>query len=57
MSPVACLEDERNQCGRSAMCQTLEIWVGLEKVIREYLEGITLQSILEKSKGKKHYQI
>ncbi len=46
--PVACLESEENQCLRAAECITLDIWKGLAKVINEYLDSITLQSILDK---------
>lgn len=47
LCPVSCLEDEPNQCGRSSRCQTLPVWTGLQRVIGEYLDGITLQSILD----------
>jgi Rrf2 family protein len=47
MHPVSCLEDETNQCDRSSYCKTLFVWKGLQKVIDEYLDGITLQMIME----------
>ncbi len=47
LCPVPCLEDEKNQCARSGFCMTLPIWSGLYNVINEYLDGITLQSILD----------
>lgn len=46
-SPVACLEDTPNQCQRSSYCKTLPVWQGLERVMSEYLESVTLQDILE----------
>ena len=46
LAPVACLEDETNLCDRVDICKTLPMWNGLNKVISEYLEGITLQDIL-----------
>jgi len=48
MAPVACLETSPNTCERYDMCLTVEIWNGLQKVVNEYLDGITLQSILDK---------
>ena len=48
--PVACLEDELNQCNRSGFCKTLPIWQGLESVISNYLDGITLQDIIDSNK-------
>jgi len=47
LAPVACLEDEVNLCDRADACKTLPMWNGLNKVISEYLEGISLQDILE----------
>jgi len=47
LAPIACLEDEVNQCERSKTCKTLSMWKGLNKVICDYLEGITLQDLLD----------
>lgn len=47
LAPVACLEQHPNQCPRSADCATLPIWQGLDRVICQYLDGITLQDILD----------
>ena len=46
LAPVACLEQNPNQCPRCNECITLPVWIGLEKVVKEYLEGITLQNII-----------
>lgn len=50
LSPVACLEQKPNQCERCGECATLPVWEGLERVINEYLDGITLQDILEQQR-------
>ncbi|MEA4824557.1 MAG: Rrf2 family transcriptional regulator [Clostridiaceae bacterium] len=50
LSPVACLEQHPNQCERSADCATLPVWQGLDRVITEYLDGITLQDILNQQR-------
>jgi len=47
LCPVSCLEDNPNQCGRIGFCRTINVWKGLYKVIAEYLDGITLQDILD----------
>jgi Rrf2 family protein len=44
---VSCLGNEPNQCERSGYCKTLSVWQGLEKVINEYLDNITLQDIVD----------
>ncbi|MDD6526786.1 MAG: Rrf2 family transcriptional regulator [Oscillospiraceae bacterium] len=52
LAPVACLEHEPIECDRSADCITLPVWQGLYRVINEYLEGITLQDILDARREK-----
>jgi Rrf2 family protein len=47
LAPVACLEDETNQCDRAQFCKTLPVWTGLNKVINDYLEKGTLQDMLD----------
>ncbi len=47
LSPVSCLEDDPVLCERSATCKTLPVWRGLQKVIDDYLDSITLQDILD----------
>jgi Rrf2 family protein len=45
VAPIACLDNETNECGWQR--QTLCLWSGLEKVISDYLNSITLQDILD----------
>jgi len=52
LAPVACLEDAENLCGRSEGCATLPVWQGLEKVVNEYLDGITLQDVLDEQRRR-----
>lgn len=47
LSPVACLEGDSTGCERSGECAVLPVWQGLYKVINEYLDSITLQSIMD----------
>ncbi|MBO4915918.1 MAG: Rrf2 family transcriptional regulator [Oscillospiraceae bacterium] len=48
LAPVSCLESEHNECAHRAECATLPVWEGLDKVINEYLDGITLQDVLDR---------
>jgi len=57
LAPVACLEDKVNQCSRAEICKTLHVWDGLYKTITEYLDSITLQSLLEKHDDMGNYTI
>ncbi|MCD8352739.1 MAG: Rrf2 family transcriptional regulator [Clostridiales bacterium] len=47
LSPVPCVDENAEVCERSAVCPTLPIWQGLNRVINDYLDGITLQNLLE----------
>lgn len=47
MAPVTCLQQTENTCERRETCRTLPLWLGLEKLIRNYLSGITLEDIVE----------
>lgn len=46
---VACLEQQPNTCPRRAECLTLPVWEGLNRVVSEYLDGITLQDLLDRA--------
>lgn len=50
LSPVVCLEENPVICERSNDCLMLPIWKGLFDVITQYLDGITLQDILDQQK-------
>ena len=50
LSPVACLDHPPTECERSSDCPTLPVWQGLKKVIDDYVDGITLQDIVDKHK-------
>ena len=52
LSPVACLDGDPAQCPRSADCPTLPVWQGLNRVINEYLDGITLRSMLDSQRER-----
>lgn len=48
LHPVACLDHAPNDCDRCNGCETLYIWEGLDQVIREYLNAMTLKDVLER---------
>lgn len=47
LAPVACLESEVNQCERQSICPTIAFWKGLDKVINNYVDSVTLQDLIE----------
>lgn len=51
LAPISCLDLNPKGCEFRAQCPTIDMWIGLDKVISDYLEGITIQDLLD----KKHY--
>ena len=47
MAPVSCLEANADVCPRAGRCRTLTLWQGLDKVIYEYLESVTIADLME----------
>ena len=47
MFPVSCLEQTPNTCKRCKECKTLPMWTALENMIYNYLNGITLEDLVE----------
>ena len=52
LAPVTCLENPDVPCENAATCPTLPVWQGLNEVINNYLDSVTLQDLLEQSKAK-----
>lgn len=52
--PVACLQDEVNQCERSDICETIGFWNGLYDVINKYVDSVTLYDLAILNKGKQN---
>lgn len=46
MAPVSCLESDADVCRRAQECITLPLWKGLDKVIDDYLESISLEDLI-----------
>ena len=47
LAPVACLEEGSAPCSRAAVCKTLPLWKGLDRVVSEYLSGYTIRDLAE----------
>lgn len=57
LAPVACLEKKPNNCSRALSCKTVEMWEGLNKLIDDYLENITIADLLDEHNFSDHYVI
>lgn len=49
LAPVACLEDEENNCPRNLKCPSLFVWEKLYAAITDVVDNITLGDILERN--------
>ena len=47
LAPVHCLAMEENECPIRKTCLTIPVWEGLHQVIKDYLSGITLNTLIE----------
>ena len=57
LAPVSCLEANAEACPRAGSCRTLTLWQGLDKVICEYLESVTIADLMEQSAAGDDYVI
>ena len=59
LAPVSCLDHDLGKCQHSIDCPTLPVWQGLNKIVSDYLNSITLQDIIEQQKqvGSDNYMI
>lgn len=57
LAPVSCLEPGQPACPRMASCRTLPMWQGLDKLINDYLDGITLADLMRREQPGDDYVI
>ena len=57
IAPVSCLEPDAAACPRAAECRTLSLWQGLDKVINDYLDNITLADLMHRDSDGYDYVI
>ncbi|WP_298029174.1 Rrf2 family transcriptional regulator [uncultured Dysosmobacter sp.] len=57
LAPVTCLEAHADACPRAAECRTLPVWQGLDKVINDYLDHITLADLTHPDSAGNDYVI
>ena len=47
LAPVACIEENAEECYRKEHCPTLPVWQKLDTLIRQFLDSITLADLME----------
>lgn len=45
VAPIPCLGSETNECPMSEQCFTLPFWAGLDEVINQYIDSVTLEQL------------
>lgn len=57
LAPVACLERDADACARAAACRTLPLWRGLNQVISDYLDHVTVADLTRREEDGGDYVI
>ena len=52
LCPVACLEDEVNECERCDTCETLEVWKDLQEAINGVVDHVTIADLVERQQKR-----
>lgn len=52
LSPVACLDDEENECERCDTCETLQVWKDLKKAIDDVVDNVTIQDLMDRQEER-----
>ncbi len=51
IAPVDCLDDDSDECARASNCVTKEVWIELYDAIRNVVDRITLQDLVDRHKN------
>lgn len=57
LAPVSCVETGASACPRAVGCRTLPLWQGLDRVISEYLDSITVADLTQRGDAGNDYVI
>ncbi len=55
LAPIPCLDASETPCPKQPYCHTYSLWQGLDKVISDYLNGITLEDLVNKNTTPESY--
>jgi Rrf2 family protein len=50
--PVACMEDDPNQCPRNEICATLDVWKQIDEAISSVVDNVTLEDLVKLQRQK-----
>ena len=52
LAPVACLEEDSDQCDRADTCETLELWRELYAAVNNVVDNVTVADLLKRHKER-----
>ena len=52
LNPVACLDDDVNECERCDTCETLEVWKELADAINHIVDNVTIADLVERQQAR-----
>ena len=56
LMPVACVECGGGPCDRSGHCRTRPVWAKLDRIINDYLDGVTIADLMQEEAEVPHVQ-
>ena len=48
LAPVACLQENSEECERAPTCRTLPMWAKLNSLVNDYLDSVTIADLMKK---------
>ena len=48
LAPVACLQENAEECERASECRTLPMWAKLNSLVNDYLDSVTIADLMKK---------
>lgn len=52
LNPVACLDDEINECERCDTCETVHVWKELAEAINRVVDNVTIADLVERQQER-----
>lgn len=52
LAPVACLEENADECGRGGACETLQVWKDLYEAINQVVDRVTVADLVEQHRAQ-----
>ena len=52
LAPVPCLECDAEECDKKQNCKTYKLWLGLYRLVNDYLDSVTIVDLMDSSNVK-----